>query len=67
MFFSSKLVINSQEVPQTKKNEKIHHLHVKLTTFYKEIYMKNTKNVKYLKITNFTQLSIKALNFEILR
>ena len=38
MFFSSKLVINSQEVPQTNKNEKIHHLHVKLTIFMRNLH-----------------------------
>ena len=34
--FCSKLVINSQEVPQTKNNKKIHHFHVKLTIFYEK-------------------------------
>ena len=41
--FCSKLVINSQEVPQTKNNEKIHHFHVKLTIFYEKFTGKTQK------------------------
>ena len=41
--FCSKLVINSQEVPQTKNNEKIHHFHVKLTIFMRNLHEKYKK------------------------
>ena len=67
VFFCSKLVINSQEAPQIKYDEKYTIFYVKLTIFMRNLHEKIQKNIKYLKITNFTQLSLKALNFEILR
>ena len=41
--FCSKLVINLTEVPQIKNNEKIHHFHVKLTIFMRNLHEKHEK------------------------